>query len=92
MVEMQHLLQLWIEYCNPKQIPVSLASIQVKWYSPGNWKRTFLLPVKAGLVASEDHINWLTLSYLVTLEAHVKLLLWNLYPESKNYRQPWLCT
>lgn len=54
-------------------------------------KKNIVLPVKADLIVSEVHMNWLTLSYLVMLQAHVRTLLWNLHPESKNYWQPWLC-
>ena len=78
-VEMEHSL-LWIEDCNQKQIPVSLAlKLVAALKENGNYKDIYLLPVKAGFLVSEVNMNWLMLSCLVKLQAQIRMLLWNLH-------------
>lgn len=97
---MEYLLLLWIEGYNQKQIPTSGASIQAKAFKLVvalkerviiRWLKK-ILPVKAGFIVSEVCMNWLMLSYLMKQQTQIRMLLWNLHPDSKNYRQSWLCT
>ena len=58
MVELEHLLLLWIEDCNQKQIPISLAlKLVATLKENGSYKDICLLPVKPGFIVSEVNMN-----------------------------------
>lgn len=80
MVEMEHLLLLWIEEWSQNQIPNPFVlKLVAVLKENGNYKDIYLLPIKAGFIVSKS--TWIMLNYSVKLQAQIRMLLWNLHPD-----------